>query len=165
MTLLPVIREQDGALTIPEAATGEAVTLREASPRALLEAQDRASELRAEVMAGSRALAVELAERFGHGVKHEAGFEFKLEVTRSWQKRGTVDALRKLLADGLISQGEFDSAVPAVRVPSAVKCKGLVERLMLSGELEAAKALAETCSVSAPRVSSIAEEAVAGDVV
>lgn len=160
MTLLPVVREEDGALTIPEAGTGEMVTIRNASDRALLEAEARASALREDVMAGRRALAAEVAERHGYGTKHEAGYGFKVEVTRSWQKVGTIDAVRRLLSQGLISDAEFDDAVPYRRVPDARKCKALVERLMLSGEVEAAKALADTCSVSDPRVSSIREEVV-----
>lgn len=164
MSLLPVVREEDSALTILEPQTGEQVALNEASPRALLEAQQGHAERRRDEMLFGKALAAELAHRYGYGTKDEAGYGFKVEVTRSWQKVGTIDALHKLKGDGLITDAEFADAAPAKRVPDARKCKALVERLMLSGEVEAAKALADTCSVSDPRVSSIVEEALRGEV-
>lgn len=154
----------DGAATLVlEPSTGELVELHQATDRALLEAGKWLADDKRDKTAFSRTLAEEAVSRHGHGVKHAAGFEFKVEQTRSWAKLGTVDACRHLLRDGLITDAEFEDAVPYKRVPAAVKCKGLVERLMLSGELEAAKRLSDACSISAPRITGIAEEAVRGE--
>jgi hypothetical protein len=163
MSLLPVTQD-DEITRVLEPNTGELVPISEASDRAILAAEKQLSDDVKVRAALRRALAHEVSERYGFGVKHEAGFGFDVEQTRSWQKVGTIQALLKLWADEKISEGELADAAPWKRVPDARKCKALVERLMLSGELEAAKALAATCSVSAPRIIKVWEESIPSDV-
>jgi hypothetical protein len=159
MSLLPVLYD-DGTTRVLEPATGEMLPVAEASNRAILEAAERAYAQKGDLSQAGHTLAEEMARRQGFGIKHDAGYEFKVEVTRSWSKGGTGTTLRELVKEGEISRADYENAMPLVRVPSATKCKALVERLMLDGRIKAAKRLSEACSVSAARISKIKAEAV-----
>jgi hypothetical protein len=149
---------------VVEPGTGELVPLGEASDRAILEAEAFYDEQRSEAMAARRALGEAIAKRHGFGAKHRAGFAFKIEQTRSWPQGSTEAALRELLRSEKITQAEFEDAMPWKRSPDGRKCKSLGERLMMSGEIDAAKRLMDACSVSAPVIKALREEAVRGDV-
>ena len=161
--LLP-IRFDGAEVKVFEPSTGELVLPRDATDRALLEAQAWLDTERKQQAEWRAALAGEAATRLGFGIKHTAGFRFKVEATRSWTV-GTVTACKQLLRDGMITDGEFEDAVPYKRVPDGRKCKALLERLMHSGELESAKLLSDSCSVSKPRISGLAEEVVEAEAV
>lgn len=160
---LPVVF--DGEVTrVLEPATGELLPVSEATDRAILEAEAFYEEQRSEAMAARRALADEASRRHGFGMKHCAGFGFRIEQTRSWPKGGTEAALRELLRTEKITRAEFEDAMPPKPTPDARKCKSLGERLMMSGEIEASKLLMDACSVSAPVIKALKVEAARGEI-
>lgn len=164
MSALPV--RYDGAeVKVFEPGTGELVLPEHATDRALLEAEKWLDDRKREESEWRAAVAGETATRHGFGTKRAAGFVFKVEESRSWAKVGTITACKQLLRDGLISDAEFEDAVPYKRVPDAVKCKALAARLLLSGEGEAYKRLTDCCSVSKPRITGLAEEVVEAEAV
>lgn len=163
MSLPVVYRGSD--VCVVEPGTGELVPISEATDRAILEAEAFYEEQRSEAMAARRALADEASRRHGFGMKHRAGFGFKIEQTRSWPKGSTEAALRELLRTEKITRAEFEDAMPSKPTPDARKCKSLGERLMMSGEIEASKLLMDACSVSAPVIKALKVEAVRGEVV
>jgi hypothetical protein len=163
MSALPVLF--DGAeVKVFEPSTGELVLPQDATDRALLEAQAWLDTERKRQSEWRAAIAAVLCTRHGFGMKHRAGFSLKVEATRSWTV-GTVAVCKRLLRDGMITDAEFEDAVPYKRVPDGRKCKALLERLMTSGELESAKLLSDSCSVSKPRISGLAEEVVEAEAV
>lgn len=163
MTLLPVV--YDGAeVKVFEPSTGELVLPQDATDRARLEALKWLDDRKREQSEWREAVVGVTQKDHGFGVKHAAGFRFKVEQTNSWLV-GTIAACRKLLRDGLITDAEFEDAVPYKRVPDAVKCKALAARLLRSGEGEAYLALVDCCSTSKPRVTGLAEEVVEAEAV
>lgn len=163
MSALPV--RFDGAeVKVFEPSTGELVLPQDATDRALLEAQAWLDTERKQQSEWRAAVVGEVATRTGFGTKHAAGFRFKVEQSNSWLV-STVATCKRLLRDGLITDAEFEDAVPYKRVPDAVKCKALAARLLRSGEGEAYLALIDCCSTSRPRVTGLAEEVVAAEAV
>lgn len=160
MSNLPVLADPvTGNLTIPD-ENGIMVELHEAGDNDLLRAVARLSELDAEIMAAKRALAFEARERFSVGSSTAGGFEFKVSESQSWPLRATDDALRTLVVRGLISQADYERAMPAKPKPDAVQLKALLTRLL--SDPKAAKILADARTTSPPSIRDVRVCAVDG---
>ena len=144
-------------------ANGELVPLNEAPDRLLLDAMEQTIQIDQDAMAAKRAIAAELKDRYGVGSTSAAGYAFKLTESQSWPQGATKEALEHLRARGVISHGDAERAMPLKRVPDGRALKALVGRLMVS-DPEAARVLADACTVSAPAVRELKQDAVLGDV-
>jgi hypothetical protein len=162
MSNLPVVHEGDSLAIVD--ANGELVPLTDATDRAILDAYERVAEADREVFAAKRALAAELRVRYGVGSTNAAGFAFKITESQSWPQGRTKEALSDLLGQGKIQQADVERAMPMKRVPDARALKALVGRLTVEDPV-AAKLLADACSVSAPSLRDVQEDAVRGEVV
>jgi hypothetical protein len=163
MTQLPVVH-QGADVCVVEPGTGELVPLREASDRAILEAEARVDELRREVTAARYAIGAEMRERYGIGTSRGAGFVFKVTETTNWPLGETQRVLKALLDDFRISRADYNRALPLKPKPDAVQIKALVGRLTVA-DPKAAAELAACASVSAPSIRDLKEEAVRGEVI
>lgn len=142
---------------------GELVALNEAPDRLLLDALDQTIKIDQDATAAKRAIAAELKDRYGVGSTSAAGYAFKLTESQSWPQGATKDALAVLLERKAITRGEADKAMPLKRVPDGRALKALVGRLMAK-DPGAAQLLADACTVSAPAVRDLAEDAIQSDV-
>ena len=158
---LPIVHG-DNAIAVIEPATGEAVSLPQASDHALAHAAEKIAEADRELYAMKRALAHELRERHGVGTAHAGGYRFQVSESVSWPQRATEDALKQLVAEGRISEADAGRCMPARPKPDARQLKALAGRLAVS-DPEAARVLSEAATVSPPSVRDVAREAVDGE--
>lgn len=154
---LPVIFDRGGNLAIPDQDTGELVSLREASDRALLTVAEEIAELDRQTLEAKRALAAELRERHGVGTAHAAGFGFKVAESTSWPEGKVRDTLNTLVNEGRVSEADAERCWKSK--PDATQLKALAGRLTLS-DPEAARMLAQACTTSPPSVRDVKREAV-----
>lgn len=157
---LPV-RFTAGDLAVVEPDTGEVLPIRNASDRALADAALRVAELDRDLLAAKRALAAELRQRHGVGAAHAGGYAFTVAESRSWPVRATADALDRLARTGRIAEADVLRAMPSKPRPDSRQLKSLLERLMMS-DPDAARILADACTVSPPSLRDIQPEAVEG---
>ena len=152
---LPILATETDLLVIDQ-GTGEALPVRDSSDRALIEAIRKVADLDAELFQAKRAIAAEMRRRHGVGVTETAGFRFTVAESTSWPVKATSDALARLVVDGRISQGDFDRCLPAKPKADARQLKALAGRLAVS-DPEAAKILADACTVSPPSLRDVAD--------
>lgn len=150
-----------GDLAVVDPDTGEALTLRDAPDRALAHAAARVAAADRELLNARRALAVELRDRHGVGATCAGGYRFTIAEAASWPAGATKDALDRLVQAGQISLADAERAMPARPRPDARALKALQGRLMVS-DPDAARTLAQACTVSPPSVRDIHDEARAG---
>jgi len=163
MTALTILRDGLDELAVIDPDTGELAPLRDASDRALAHAAQKLAEHDSEVYAMKRALAHELRSRHGVGKATAGGYGFTVAESQSWPVGATQDALRALVAAGVITQGDAHRAMPVKPKPDARQLKALIGRLTVS-DPEAARVLAGACSVSPPSVRDVHVVAVDEDV-
>jgi hypothetical protein len=160
------IRYDDQALTVcvADPGTGEMVPIKEASDRAILEAETCVDELRREVTAARYAIGAEMRERYGIGTSREAGYVFKVQETTNWPLGATKAVLKRLVDDHVIYRSDMDRALPLKPKPDAVQLKALIGRLTVS-DPKAAAELAACATVSQPSLRDLREEAVTSEAV
>lgn len=157
--LLPVVQTAGDLHVTTE--HGELVPLRDAADADLLRAVTRVRELGDEVNAAKRALAHELRDRCGVGTSHAGGHDFKVTEGQTWPERRTEEALNVLLRRKAISGADYARAMPSKPKPDARQLKALLNRLLVS-DPEAARILADACTVSPPRLEDVRPNAVEG---
>jgi hypothetical protein len=160
---LPVIVDGVGELGVFDADTGEVTSIRDASDRSLAHAAKQIAEYDYFILSCKRALAHELRSRHGVGKATAGGYGFTVAESQSWPVGATQDALRALVAAGVITQGDAHRAMPVKPKPDARQLKALIGRLTVS-DPEAARVLAGACSVSPPSVRDVHVVAVDEDV-
>lgn len=160
---LPVLIDQAaGSLEVIDPDTGESLPVSESSDRALIHAARAIADLEAELWIAKRAIAGQVRQRHGVGVTQAGGFRFTVAESTSWPMKATSDALARLVVDGRISQGDFDRCLPAKPKADARQLKALAGRLATS-DPEAAKVLADACTVSPPSLRDVHADAVEAD--
>jgi hypothetical protein len=153
---LPIVPTNMGhAVVDPD--TGEVVAVEEATDRALAVAAEELARVNQELFAARRALAAELRARHGVGTCHAGGYAFTVRESTSWPVGATIAALHRLVAAGHITAGDVQRAVPKKPQPDARQLKALCGRLAVS-KPEAARVLAEACTVSPPSVKDVVPE-------
>jgi len=155
---------QSGDLGFVNPDTGEALPARESSDRTILRTLREIKRLEERLREVKVVAGAVLRERHGVGVSHSAGYGFKVNESRSWPKGRTGDALRSLVADGIITQAEADRAMPSKPAPDGTQLKALIGRLVTDNPAAAQK-LADACTKSDPSVSDIEPESVDGEAV
>lgn len=152
-----------GDLAVVDPDSGELLTVRKSSDRALLHAAERLAQHDRDILHAKRAIAAELHQRHGVGKARAGGYRFTATEKTSWPVGATEQALGRLLADGHITRAEHDRCLPAKPKPDARQIKALLGRLLTSNQA-AAKVLADACSKSPPSLSDVDAEAVDGSV-
>lgn len=158
---LPVLAAA-GNHQVADPDTGELLDLRDASDHALAAAAQRVAELDRELFEAKRALAAELRDRHGVGATHAGGFAFTISESQSWPQGATQQALDELVRAGWISEADRERAMPSKPKPDTRALKALAGRLVVSNP-DAAKVLADACTVSPPSVRDVRAEAVEGE--
>ena len=156
---LPVLRTEHDELAVVDPNTGALELLSEASDRALAHAADLLAEHDAFILQCKRAVAHELRDRYGVGKAEAGGYEFRVTESTSWPMGPVSDALTRLVAEGSIGEGDVRRCVPELPRPDARALKATLGRLMLS-DPNAAKVLADACTVSPPSVRDIRKTSV-----
>ena len=159
MSGLPVLFDGLGDLTVVDPESGEALAPWQASDRALVHAVEKVAELDSELLRAKRALAHELRHRHGVGATHAGGYGFTIAESQSWPAGPVRDALAHLVGTGAITQADADRAMPSRPKPDARALKALAGRLAVSNP-DAARVLADACTVSPASVRDIHPEAV-----
>lgn len=155
---LPVLATDTGLL-IPNPDTGELQPLHQATDRTLAQAADELGRLDRELLEAKRAIARELRERYGVGRVHAGGYGFTVTESQSWPLKATSDVLDGLAREGRISEADVIRCMPERPKPDGRQLKALIGRLTVS-DPEAARAVAEACSVSPPSVRDVVLESV-----
>jgi hypothetical protein len=157
---LPVLAGDTGLLVI-DPQSGEALPARDASDHAILHAAEKVGELDRQIYEAKRVLAAELRQRYGVGSSSAGGYRFTVAESQSWPLKATTDALDRLVADGRISEADAQRAMPSKPKPDTRALKALAGRLAVS-DPDAAKVLAEACTVSPASIRDLHNEAVEG---
>lgn len=148
---LPVVQSDDDGLGVVDPDTGEIAPVRDASDRALANAAARIRELDQSLYQMKQTIAVELCERHGVGTVNTGGYAFKVAQSQSWPAGSTQAALDALQRRGVLTGGDVDRALPSKPRPDSRALKALIGRLTVS-DPEAARLLADVCTVSAPSI-------------
>lgn len=156
--MLPVVQQGD-TLVVLDRGTGELVAVRDASDRVLARAAEEIAAADQQILEVKRALARELRSRHGVGRGHAGGYAFTVAESTSWPVGATGEALAALVQRGTISQGDADRCMPSKPKPDGRQLKALIGRLTVS-DPEAAKALADSATVSPPSVRDVQLESV-----
>ena len=159
MSNLPIVHDDLGQLAVIDPDTGEVLPVTAASDRALISAARQVAEADALLLDAKRTLARELRDRYSVGTVHAGGYRFTITESTSWPAGPTRDALAELVGSGAISQADADRAMPSKPKPDARALKALAGRLAVSNP-DAARVLAEACTVSPASVRDIHAEAV-----
>lgn len=156
---LPILLDDAVGLTVSDPTTGEFLPVQRASDHALLNAVRRVAELDSELLQAKRTLAAELRDRYGAGASEAGGFAFTIAESQTWPVGPVKAALADLLASSTITEADAERCMPSKPKPDGRQMKALIGRLTVS-DPEAARVLAEACTVSPPSVRDVRAVAV-----